>query len=60
MSLQQSAKLHNKFKEMNAENVILLDSDSNVTMMCDKDYEERMQDTRSSRSIETNIRVTTV
>ena len=59
VSLQQSAKLHNRFKEINMKKVVLLDSNSNIAMMCHKNYAERVWDTRSSMSIETNGRVTT-
>ena len=40
MSLQQNSMLHNKFSEINIKNVILLDSDSNVTIMYDEDHIE--------------------
>ena len=56
-SLQQSAKLHNKFKEINAKNTVLLCCDSNLTMKCDKNYIECASDTKSLMSAETNTNI---
>ena len=50
--LQQNSKLHNKFKEINAKNAILLDSNSNAVIAYNRNSQNAR--TNSKIPIETN------